>query len=150
RDGVWFVDFAALADPALVPSIAAQTLGVHQVAAKSLIEALCRRIKGQRLLLIFDNCEHVLDAAARLAETLLHSAAEPAVLATSREPLRIGGEQVYRLPALSVPRADADIDSIRQSDSVLLFVDRAQHQQHDFAMTPEEAGSVAQLCIRLD
>jgi predicted ATPase len=101
-------------------------------------------------LLILDNCEHVLDAAARLADALLRSSAEPTILATSREPLRIGGEQIYRLPTLSMPALDADAAAIRQSDSALLFVDRAQHQQHDFALTPELTSAVARLCIRLD
>ena len=150
RDGIWFVDLAPLADPVLVPSIAAQILGVHQAPCTPLIEALSRRVRGQRLLLIFDNCEHVLDVSARLAETLLQSAPEPTILATSREPLRIGGEQVYRLQALSLPQAGADVESIRHAESVLLFVDRAQHELHDFALTPEVAGSVSELCVRLD
>jgi predicted ATPase/DNA-binding winged helix-turn-helix (wHTH) protein len=150
HDGVWFADFTALADPALVPNTLAQTLGVRQSADRALTDELCRRVKGQQLLLIFDNCEHVVDAAARLADALLHASGEPTILATSREPLRIGGEQVYRLPTLALPAADAEVESIRQSDSVLLFVDRAQHQQHDFALTPERASTVARLCVRLD
>jgi predicted ATPase/DNA-binding winged helix-turn-helix (wHTH) protein len=150
RDAVWFIDFAPLDDPALVPNVAAQTLGVQQSAGKSLVEALCHHVKGQRLLLIFDNCEHVLDASAHLAEALLHGATEPAIIATSREPLRIGGEQVYRLPPLSLPDVAADVESIRQSDAVLLFVDRAQHQWPDFALTAALTPAVGQLCIRLD
>jgi len=150
RDGVWFIDFAPLDDPELVPNVAAQTLGVHQSAGKPLVETLCRHVRGQRLLLIFDNCEHVLDASARLAEAMLRSAPEPTIIATSREPLRIGGEQIYRLPTLSLPDAAAGVESIRQSDAVLLFVDRAQHQQPEFALTAALAPAVAQLCIRLD
>lgn len=150
RDGLWFIDFAPLDDAALVPNVAAQTLGVRQSAGTSLVEALCSHVKGQRLLLIFDNCEHVLDASARLAEAMLRGSPEPAILATSREPLHIGGEQVYRLPTLSLPDPAANMESIRQSDAVLLFVDRAQHQQHDFALTPALASTVAQVSIRLD
>ncbi|HTL50930.1 MAG TPA: winged helix-turn-helix domain-containing protein [Steroidobacteraceae bacterium] len=150
RDGIWFIDLAPLADPALVPVIAAQILGVPQAPDRPLIEALSRRVRGQRLLLILDNCEHVLDAAARLAEGLLQTAPEPTILATSREPLRIAGEQLYRLQALSLPGASADFEDIRHSESVLLFVDRAQHMQHDFTLTPEAAPTVAQLCVRLD
>ena len=150
RDAVWFIDFAALDDQELVPNVAAQTLGVQQSAGKSLVEALCRHVKGQRLLLIFDNCEHVLEASARLAEAMLRGAPEPTIIATSREPLRIGGEQIYRLPALSLPDPAANVESIRQSDAVLLFVDRAQHQQPDFALTGALAPAVAQLCNRLD
>jgi predicted ATPase/DNA-binding winged helix-turn-helix (wHTH) protein len=150
RDGVWFIDFAPLDDPALVPNVAAQTLGLQQSAGKPLIETLCRQVKGQRLLLIFDNCEHVLDASARLAEAVLRGAPEPTIIATSREPLRIGGEQIYRLPSLSLPDSAANVESIRQSDAVLLFVDRAQHQQPDFALSAALAPAVAQLCVRLD
>ncbi len=150
RDGAWFIDFAPLDDPELVPNAAAQTLGVQQSAGKPLVEVLCRNVKGQRLLLIFDNCEHVLDASARLAEAMLRGAPEPTIIATSREPLRIGGEQIYRLPTLSLPDPAANAESIRQSDAVLLFVDRAQHQQPEFALTAALAPAVAQLCVRLD
>lgn len=150
RDAEWFIDFAALDDPELVPNVAAQALGVQQAAGKSLIEALCRHVIGKRMLLIFDNCEHVLDASARLAEAMLRGAPEPTIIATSIEPLRIGGEQVFRLPTLSLPDPAANVESIRQSDSVLLFVDRAQHQQPEFAMTAAMAPAVAQLCNRLD
>lgn len=150
RDGVWFIDFASLDDPELVPNVVAQTLGVQQSAGQSLVEVLCRHVKGQRLLLIFDNCEHVLDASARVAEAMLRGAPEPTIVATSREPLRIGGEQIYRLPTLSLPDPAASAESIRQSDAVLLFVDRAQHQQPEFALTAALAPAVAQLCVRLD
>src|SRR5205807_2262535 len=121
-----------------------------QTTDKPLIDALHRRIDGQRLLLIFDNCEHVLDAAAHLSEALLRRSVQATILATSREPLRIGDEQVYRLSTLSVPDSDADSETIRQSDSVLLFVNRAQQQQHEFSLTPASARSVARLCARLD
>ncbi len=150
RDAVWFIDFAPLDDPELVPNVAAQTLGVQQSAGKPLVEALCRHVFGQRLLLIFDNCEHVLDASARLAEAMLRGAPEPTIIATSREPLRIGGEQIYRLSTLSLPDSSANMESIRQSDSVMLFVDRAQHQRPEFALTAALTPAVAQLCIRLD
>lgn len=150
RDGVWFIDFATLDDPELVPNVAAQALGVQQSAGKPLVETLCRHVRGQRLLLIFDNCEHVLDASARLAEAMLRGAPEPTIIATSREPLRIGGEQIYRLPTLSLPDPAASVESIRQADAVLLFVDRAQHQRPEFALTAALAPAVAQLCIRLD
>ena len=112
RNGAWFIDFASLDDPELVPNVAAQALGVQQSPGKSLVEALCRHVKGQRLLLIFDNCEHVLDASARLAEAMLREAIEPTIIATSREPLRIGGEQIYRLSTLSLPAAAATVESI--------------------------------------
>jgi predicted ATPase/DNA-binding winged helix-turn-helix (wHTH) protein len=150
RDGVWFINFASLDDPELVPNVAAQTLGIQQSTGKPLVEELCRHVRGQRLLLIFDNCEHVLDASARLAEAMLGRAPEPTIIATSREPLRISGEQIYRLPTLSLPDAVATVESVRRSDAVLLFVDRAQHQQPEFTLTLALAPAVGQLCIRLD
>jgi predicted ATPase/DNA-binding winged helix-turn-helix (wHTH) protein len=150
RDGVWFIDFAPLDDPELVANVAAQALGVPQSPGKGLIEGLARHVKGQRLLLIFDNCEHVLDASARLADAMLRGAPEPTIIATSREPLRIEGEQLYRLAALSLPDAAHSPESVHQSEAVLLFVDRAQHQRPEFALTAELMPQVAQLCIRLD
>jgi predicted ATPase/DNA-binding winged helix-turn-helix (wHTH) protein len=150
RDQVWFIDFAPLNDSDLVPNAVAQVLGVQQSAGKPLAEALSRHVKGRRLLLIFDNCEHVLDASARLTELMLRGAAEPTIIATSREPLRIAGEQTYRLAALSIPPPEANVELIRQSEAVRLFVDRARHQCPEFAFTEAQAPAVAQLCIRLD
>ena len=150
RDGVWFVDLAPLADPELVPSALAQTLEVQQAPGKSLTDALCRQLKGRRVLLIIDNCEHVLDASAQLIEALLHGASEPAIIATSREQLRVEGEQIYWVASLPLPDPAAALESIRQSDAVTLFVDRAQHQQPDFELTEAIAPGIAQLCVRLD
>jgi predicted ATPase/DNA-binding winged helix-turn-helix (wHTH) protein len=150
RDGISFVDFAPLVDPALVASAAAQAIGVHDVQGGRLVATLCRQLEGRLMLLIFDNCEHVLDASAHLADALLRATARLTIIATSREPLRVPGEQIYRPPPLSLPNPAGDLDSIRRSDAVLLFVDRAQHQQHDFALTPERAPAVAELCVRLD
>jgi DNA-binding winged helix-turn-helix (wHTH) protein len=145
RDGISFVDFAPLVDPALVASAAAQAIGVHDVQGGRLVATLCRQLEGRLMLLIFDNCEHVLDASAHLADALLRATARLTIIATSREPLRVPGEQIYRPPPLSLPNPAGDLDSIRRSDAVLLFVDRAQHQQHDFALTPERAPAVAEL-----
>ena len=150
RDGVWFFDLATFDDPQLVPNAVAQALGVQQSSGRSLVDALAAHVGGQRALLIFDNCEHVIGSAALLAEAMLRRSHEPTIVATSREPLRIGGEQVLRLAALSLPDPAADANAMRDSEAVLLFVDRAQHQQPDFALTDALAPAVAQLCIRLD
>ena len=150
RDGVWFIDFARLDDPGLVANAAAQALDVQQAAGRPLVDALCRRVRGKRLLLIFDNCEHVLDASSQLAEAMLRAGPDSTIIATSREPLRIDGEQIYRLSTLSVPDPAASAELIGQSEAVLLFVDRALLQQHDFALTTVAAPLVAQVCVRLD
>ena len=150
RDGVWFVDLAPLADPALVPSAVAQVLGVREAAGKPITAAVCTRIRERQLLLLLDNCEHVLGASASLVETLLGSVANVTIIATSREPLRIAGEQTYPLQTLSLPDPAADMDSVGRSEAVQLFVERARGQQPGFELTAARARAVAELCLHLD
>jgi predicted ATPase/DNA-binding winged helix-turn-helix (wHTH) protein len=150
RDGVWFVDLAPLADPPLVPSAVAQALGVREAVGKALIDTLCGYLKGRRLLLLLDNCEHLLQASAGLAEAVLQQAAGLTIIATSREPLRVTGEQMYSLPTLSLPDPAADAETVGRSEAVRLFMERAQRQQPGFALTPARALVVAELCIHLD
>jgi predicted ATPase/DNA-binding winged helix-turn-helix (wHTH) protein len=149
-DGIWLVDLAPLVDPDLVPNAAAQVLGVQQSPGKPLVEAIANHARSRRLLLILDNCEHLLDASARLAEAILRAGPAPTIVATSREPLRIGGEQIYRLATLSLPEPTPMTESIQRSEAVQLFVDRAQYQVHDFELTPARAPAVARLCVLLD
>jgi predicted ATPase/DNA-binding winged helix-turn-helix (wHTH) protein len=150
RDGVWFVDLAPVAEPARVPSAVADVLGVRETVGKPLIESLCRHVKGRNALLVLDNCEHLPGSCARLAEAMLTASAETTVVATSREPLGIAGEQIYMLRALSLPDPAAGADTIGRSEAVRLFIDRAQRQQRDFTLTHARARTVAELCIRLD
>jgi len=150
RDGVWFVDLVPLSDAALVASAVAQALGVPQASERALVEAIARHCNGRRLLLILDNCEHVLDATATLVDSVLRFAPHAMVIATSREPLRVEGEQVYRLTSLSLPDATPELPELRRSEAVLLFVDRAQHQVSDFALTLDRGRAVGELCRRLD
>ena len=150
RDGVWFVDLAPLNDPALVASALAQVLGVSEAAGKPLVETLCAQIKGRQLLLVLDNCEHLLEACALLADAVLRSAAEAAIVATSREKFHIAGEQTYPLPALSLPDPSASAEEVGRSEAVQLFVERARRHQPDFALTAARARAVAELCIHLD
>jgi predicted ATPase len=150
RDGVWFADLVPLSDDALVAGSVAQTLSVPQASGKALVEGIARHCKGRRLLLILDNCEHVLDAAATLVDSVLRFAPDPTIIATSREPLQVEGEQVYRLSSLSVPDPAAELPDLRRSEAVLLFVDRAQHRVADFALTPDRGPAVGELCRRLD
>ncbi len=150
RDGVWLVDLAPLADPALVPSAVAQVLGVREEASKPVLETLCGSLKRRQLLLILDNCEHVLGECTRLAEAALKQASGLTIIATSREPLQVEGEQIYALSTLSLPDQSASTDSMQRSEAVTLFLERAQLQQPGFALTPERTPVVAELCIHLD
>jgi len=150
RDGVWLVSLAPLADPALVPSAVAQVLGVREAAGKPLIESLCRQVKGRQLLLVLDNCEHVLKACTQLADAMLRGAADLTIIATSREPLHVAGEKSYPLVPLSLPDPTAKVESLIQSEAVQLFVARAREQLPDFALTAVRAPVVAELCIHLD
>jgi predicted ATPase/DNA-binding winged helix-turn-helix (wHTH) protein len=150
RDGVWLVDLALLNDPALVPSAVAQALGVREVPRKPILETLCAEFRGRQALLLLDNCEHLLEACAHLAGALLHAARELTILATSREPLHLTGEQTYPLPALSLPEPTATWEIIGRSEAVQLFVARAQKQQLDFKLNVVRWPIVAQICVRLD
>jgi predicted ATPase/DNA-binding winged helix-turn-helix (wHTH) protein len=150
RDGVWLVEFGSISDPVLAPSAVAQVLGVREAVGKSLIETLCSQVKGRQLLLVLDNCEHLLKACAHLVDAMLRGAAELTIIATSREPLHVTGEQTYPLQALSLPEPSATVETVGRSEAVQLFVERAQRQLPDFALTAARAPTVAELCIHLD
>ncbi len=150
RDGVWFVDLSPLVDPTLVPSVVAQVLRVKEAGDKPLIESLSERLRKQELLLILDNCEQVLAAVADLAEALLGATAKVTLVATSREPLHVGGEQVYPVAALPVPGRTADAKGIARSDAVQLFVERARAHRPSFDLEGPRARAVADICVRLD
>jgi hypothetical protein len=150
RDGVWLVDLAPLAGSALVPSAVAQVLGLGEAVGVTPLETLCRQIRGRQLLLLLDNCEHVLEGSASLADALLRGAGELAIMATSREPLHVAGEQTYPLATLSLPDPAANVESVARSEAVQLFVERARQQLPDFALTAGARTAVAELCIHLD
>ena len=150
RDGVWFVDLAPLIDPGLVPSALAQLLGVKESSGQQLVATLSEHLRPLQVLVVLDNCEHVLDACARLAETVLRESTGATFVATSREPLRIGAERTYPLGALPLPDPHGDAQSIAQSDSVRLFVDRARQHRPRFDLENQRARAVAEICIRLD
>jgi predicted ATPase/DNA-binding CsgD family transcriptional regulator len=151
-DGVWFVDLAPLADPALVPAAVAAALNVAEHPGKTLTETLERYLQAKRLLLILDNCEHVLSGAADLTVTLLQSAPNLTVLATSREPLGVAGEAVWRVPPLSLPDATAvpHPESLMSFDAVRLFAERAAFSEPGFTLTKENAAGVVRICWLLD
>ena len=150
-DGVWFVDLAAISDPTLVAAKLASVFGVPGAPGRSAQESLLVALRPRELVVILDNCEHLVESAAIVADALITGCARVAIVATSREPLRIGGEQVYRVPSLSLPPADGqDVDRLADSAAVRLFVDRARQQRPGFALDTDNYGAVARLCRRLD
>ena len=151
-DGVWFVDFAPISDPELVPSIVAQALGMSQQHERRVDEAVPQWLRRKRLLLIIDNCEHVLETIASLADAILAKAHDVGILATSRQSLEIGGEVVYRLQSLAVPAETAQLtaNAALRYGAIVLFVDRATAADTRFALTDDNAPTVAKICGRLD
>jgi predicted ATPase/DNA-binding winged helix-turn-helix (wHTH) protein len=150
-DGGWLVELASISDPGLVPSAVAGTLGVRLGSNILSAEAVARAIAGRNLLLVLDNCEHVIDAAAKLAETLIRMSPRITILATSREILRIEGEYVYRVPPLQVPAVEeADADQILSHAGPELFLARAKEAGIDFSLRAENLATVATICRHLD
>jgi predicted ATPase/class 3 adenylate cyclase len=149
-DGVWFVDLAPIRDPSLVASAAAQALGVREEPGRSLTQTLCAQLKQRKLLVILDNCEHLVSACASLADALLQGTPEICILATSREALHIRGEQTYPVLPMAAPDRKAGIESLLRSEAVQLFVERVRLQKPRFHLTEREAPAVAELCARLD
>jgi predicted ATPase/class 3 adenylate cyclase len=150
-NGVFFVSLAPIRDWELVVPTVAQTLGLREQPGETLSETLTEYLRDKRMLLVLDNFEQVL-ASAPVISGLLSSAAALTVLATSRTPLRLRGERVYAVPPLALPDGEgpADADAIAASESVSLFVERAQAAAADFAVTDENAEAVAEICVRLD
>jgi predicted ATPase len=143
-DGVWFFDLAAVADPAAVPDAVAAVLGITQQPGKSVANSVAAALAGRVRLLVFDNCEHVVDSAADLVEAILAASATVTILATSREGVGVSEEQLWRVPSL-------DVDSGTESAAVDLFVDRAHSVVSDFSLAqPGEADAVVEICRRLD
>jgi predicted ATPase len=143
-DGVWFFELAAVADPAAVPDAVAAVLGITQQPWKSVSESVAAALEGRVRLLVFDNCEHVVDSVADLVEAILAHSATVKVLATSREGLGVAAEQLWLVPSLDV---GAGIDSA----AVSLFVERAASVASGFSVArPDDAGAVVEICRRLD
>ncbi|HQR12382.1 MAG TPA: tetratricopeptide repeat protein [Casimicrobiaceae bacterium] len=149
-DGVWFIELAPIVDASLVPKVAAQVLALAEDASTPSIQSVCGHLASRRLLLVLDNCEHLVDACARLADAVLRVAPGVRIIASSREPLNIAGEQTYMLPPLAVPGTGSRIEVAARSEAVQLFVERARLRQPAFALTERNAQAVAELCTRLD
>jgi predicted ATPase/class 3 adenylate cyclase/DNA-binding CsgD family transcriptional regulator len=149
-EGVWFADLAPLSDPGLVAVTVADVLGVRVEAGRPVLEALVEAVGGRSLLVVLDNCEHLIGACAKLADALLRGCPDLALLATSREPLGIGGERVYRVPSLSTPADGADAGAVWASEAVRLLADRAMLQGVPLGGDGPAAVVAGRICRRLD
>lgn len=151
-DGVWLVELAPLADPTLLPSTLAGALGLREEANRPLVTTLIDHLTPKRLLLLLDNCEHLLAACADVVSTLLRASPAMRILATSRQALGVSGEQVYRAPSLDVPdpRHLPPLERVSDYAAVRLFVARAQARRQEFALTDRNAPVVVEICRRLD
>jgi predicted ATPase/class 3 adenylate cyclase len=152
RDGVWLVELAALTDADLVDDAVAAALAIKQRAGTEILAALVEDIGARAMLLILDNCEHLIGGVVAMTDELLRRCPNLKVIATSREALGIPGEALLPVPSMSLPPADAaaSADTMRDSDAVLLFVDRAAAVLPGFALGPSNADAIAQICRRLD
>ena len=149
-DGAWLCELAPLRDPAAVDDAVAAVFSVTAPAGLSTSEALVEFLRGKQLLLVLDNCEHLLEAAAALADVLQRSCERLVILATSREGLGIEGERLVPVPPLAVPGTDADLTAITQAEAVQLFAERAAAVKPEFVLTAENAAPVAAAVRRLD
>lgn len=157
EDGVWLVELASLADPALVPQVVASALEVREQAGRSLAETLIEHLRSRQVLLVMDNCEHLIQACAELAQSLLQTCPSLTVLATSREPLGLTGEVLRIVPPLSLPDRPPVLSAPGEaaaaeaaSEAVQLFLTRGRAAAPRFELTNENAAAVAEICLRLD
>ena len=151
-DGVWLLELAPIGDPSLATQALATILGVREEAGRPLLATVTAHLEPRRVLLLLDNCEHLIDACARLADDLLRACPNVTIVASSREPLGLTGEVVYRVPPLSVPDSHdlPPIEQLGEYEAIRLFVDRAAAVNPHFALSEDTAGAVAQISRRLD
>jgi predicted ATPase/class 3 adenylate cyclase len=151
-DGAWFVEFAPISDPLLIPRTTAIAIGLRDEPRRPVIDMLCDYLRGKQLLLILDNCEHLVEACAQLADRLLHACPQIRIVASSREVLGIAGEMSYLVPSLKLPDMQnlPSVEILSQGEAVRLFIERASAATQNFRMTNDNASSVAQICHRLD
>ncbi len=150
-DGVWLAEFSPLSGPGLVPATVAAAVGLELGGGEASAQRVAQALADRPLLLVLDTCEHVMDAAVGMAEAVLRAGSAVQVIATSREPLRAEGEQIYSVPPLAVPAADAEAeDDPLRYGAVRLFIERAGAAQPSFAPDRHIAALIATICRRLD
>jgi predicted ATPase/class 3 adenylate cyclase len=150
RDGAWLIELAPLRDPDGIVAAVGAALRVTARSGQSLEESLLETLANKQLMLVLDNCEHLIGAAARLVSRIEHACPRVVVLATSREGLALDGEQLIALPPLKTGAPSDDLDHLRTTDAVSLFVDRARHVKADFTLTDTNVRAVVEICQRLD
>jgi predicted ATPase/class 3 adenylate cyclase len=148
-DGVWLVELAAVADPDAVPSVISGALGIVPQTGRAALEALLDALVPQDILIVLDNCEHLIDACAKTADALVRRCPRVRLVATSREPLGINGETIYRVPSLSLP-ASGGAAAPESSDAIALFLDRARAQGAGLTVNDETVPVIVSICQRLD
>jgi predicted ATPase len=156
-DGVALVELAALADPALVPQAVAAALGLREEAQRPMMTTLAEALRTREILLVLDNCEHLIDTCAQLAQMLLSDCPRLRILATSREPLGVAGETTWLVPSLALPdprllalSGTNLVNGLMQVEAIQLFVERATATLPTFTLLPDSAAAIAQICRRLD
>lgn len=147
---MWLVELGDLRDAVLLIEVVAARLRVRERAPRSIKDSLVEHLAPRQVLLVLDNCEHLLDAVAGLAADLLHACPHLRILTTSREPLDIGGEVVFRVPPLTVPDRTSSLRGIPRYDAVTLFRERAVAAVSDFAVTDDNQAVVSSICRKLD
>jgi predicted ATPase len=150
EDGVWWVELASLSDPDLVAQAVAQVLGVREAQERPLTRTLSDHLGYKKVLLVLDNCEHLVGSCAALAEALLRACSELRILATSREALGVAGESAWLVPSLDLPEQQPPIEELTGYEAIHLFVERARAAVSTFELTEHNAGAVVRLCRRLD
>jgi predicted ATPase/class 3 adenylate cyclase len=151
KDGVWLVEIGPVGDPVLVPQAVATVLSVREEPGRSPLSALVEFVRSRHLLVLLDSCEHVVQACAELASTLLRAAPALHILVTSREVLGVNGETTWRVPSLSLPpKPPPPPESLDQYEAVGLFVERATAASTNFRLTAQNAAAVLEICARLD
>ena len=150
--GVWWVELATVSDPSSLPGAVLDAIGLPAQPGRRPVRVVADHVGDRPMLLVLDNCEHVIAASASFVDELLSTLPAVIVLATSREPLSVPGETVWRVPSLAVPDplVPQTVDSIGMADAARLFVDRARRAQPDLLLTDEAAGAIARICDRLD
>jgi predicted ATPase/DNA-binding SARP family transcriptional activator len=151
-DGVWFIELDRIADPALVAQTAAHTMGLWSVAEVPIMKVMLDYLRAKSSLLIFDNCEHLIEAAAEVGQSVLQACPGVKILASSREALSVPGEMLFQVPPLAVPEQKqlGKFEEWREYEAMRLFVDRARAALPDFQVTPNNIAHLVQICQQLD
>jgi predicted ATPase/class 3 adenylate cyclase len=149
-DGAWFVDLAPVTDRELVANEVGQVLDIPEEPGRTLVQTLCAHLRKRKLLLVLDNCEHLISACATLAHAILRAAPDVTILATSREALRVPGEQTYPVLPFALPDRKMSVEQLARSEAVQLFVERARLHKPAFGLSERDAPAIAELCARVE